>query len=167
MRPVPFLLSICLIIGYKLLNHFLEKPYYALLIFVPIVLLIGLNLVLRRKLKYKDWFIKHLGFLNEKVTHSFKSEIPAPLLFDKILEQINDSETTLYDFKPSTLEILAGNSVGMRTWGENIYIDINATDSENPTVNLTSVTVFGIVSWNKNKENIDQFYSSFEESLTI
>lgn len=167
MRTISFLLSISLLIGYKLLQHFLGNSYIPLLIFVPVLILITINLVLRKKLKHKDWFTKQLSFLNEKVISKFETDIPSSLIFDKILEQVNESDSKLYDKDPSKNQILAGNSIGLRTWGENLYIEIENIDKGKSIITLTSVTVFGLVSWNKNKENIEQFHSSFEESLTI
>jgi hypothetical protein len=155
------------LVGYKLLSYYLNGSFLAFLVFAPILLLLVINLVLRRKLKYKDWFIKHLGFLNEKVTSTFETEIPSSLIFDKLIEQIQTSKSKLYDSNLNTNQILAGNSIGIRTWGENIYIDINSSNTSKPVVTLTSVTVFGLISWNKNKENIEKFHHSFEESLTI
>lgn len=167
MRPIPFLLSLTVLVSYKLLSYYLNGSFIALLIFVPILLLLAINLVLRRKLKYKDWFVKQLGFLNEKVITTFETDIPSSLIFDKLIEQVQASSSKLYDSNPSTNQILAGNSIGIRTWGENIYIDIDNTNASKPMITLTSVTVFGLISWNKNKENTEKFHASFEESLTI
>ncbi len=167
MRTIPFILSISILIGYKLLQHFLGNSYLPLLIFAPVFILIIINLVLRKKLKHKDWFTKQLNFLNEKVVSKFETDIPPSLIFDKIIEQVTDSDSKLYDMDRSNNQILAGNSIGLRTWGENLYIDIESIDGEKSIITLTSVTVFGLVSWNKNKENIEHFHTSFKESLTI
>ena len=167
MRTIPFVLSISVLIGYKLLRNYLDNPYLALIVFIPILLLLVINFSLRKKLKHKDWFIKHLGFLNEKVESSFTTDIPPNLLFDKIIEQVKNSSSKLYEHDASKNQILAGNSIGLRTWGENLYIDIERIKENESRVILTSVTVFGLVSWNKNKENISKFHTSFEESLTI
>ncbi|MCH2230570.1 MAG: hypothetical protein MK105_09510 [Crocinitomicaceae bacterium] len=167
MRTIPFILSISILIGYKLLQHFLGNSYLPLLIFAPVFILIIINLVLRKKLKHKDWFTKQLNFLNEKVVSKFETDIPPSLIFDKIIEQVTDSNSKLYDMDRSNNQILAGNSIGLRTWGENLYIDIESIDGEKSMITLTSVTVFGLVSWNKNKENIEHFHTSFKESLTI
>ena len=167
MRTIPFILSISILIGYKLLQHFLGNSYLPLLIFAPVFILIIINLVLRKKLKHKDWFTKQLNFLNEKVVSKFETDIPPSLIFDKIIEQVTDSDSKLYDMDRSNNQILAGNSIGLRTWCENLYIDIESIDGEKSMITLTSVTVFGLVSWNKNKENIEHFHTSFKESLTI
>lgn len=167
MRPIPFVLSIVLIIGYKLLRNILEDPYLALLIFLPVVILLIVNFAIRKKLKSKDWFLKSLSFLNEQVESEFTSDLTPSLLFDKIKEEVEASTFKLYDYNIENKELLAGNAIGIRTWGENLYIEISPINDNESKVKLSSVTVFGLFSWNKNAENIQKFHNDFEESLTI
>ncbi|MGB0915264.1 MAG: hypothetical protein ACPGVI_04285 [Crocinitomicaceae bacterium] len=97
----------------------------------------------------------------------FTSDLTPSLLFDKIKEEVEASTFKLYDYNIENKELLAGNAIGIRTWGENLYIEISPINDNESKVKLSSVTVFGLFSWNKNAENIQKFHNDFEESLTI
>ncbi len=166
MNKTPFLLTVVFYAIYRLISHLTGEVWLSLLIFlIPIIFLI-LNLVLRNKLSYKNWFLSPKNFLLERKSQSIPSEISNELLFDKLLETIENSEFTLMDINKKSLAILCGTNPNFLTWGENIYVQLE-NSKEGSHVTLTSVTLFGNTSWNRNQKNFEIFIDSFEKSLTV
>lgn len=166
MNKTPLLLTAICFAIYRLTSYLTGEVWLSLLIFlIPIGFLL-LNLILRKRLSYKNWFLSPVNILLERNTQTFQSEIGADLLYDKLLEVIEDSQFTLLDTNKNTLSILCGTSANFWTWGENIYIHLDESN-EVSNVTFTSVTLFGNTSWNRNQKNFESFVESFETSLTI
>jgi hypothetical protein len=133
--------------------------------FVISAMLIG-SLILRRKLSFKAWILSKMNFLMAKEVTIFTSEIPKNLLFEKLLEVIEESDFDFADSNKDTFEIVATTFPNFFTWGENMYIEISDIENEMSEIKFTSATIFGY-SWKRNKKNTDKFFQLFEESLTI
>ncbi|MFT5601749.1 MAG: hypothetical protein ACI9N1_001997 [Flavobacteriales bacterium] len=163
---IPLILTVFTYLGYRLLIYLTGAYFLSLLLFIIPVALLVTNLLLRKKLKYRNWFLNKTNLLNDKMIRNSNSNISSELLFEKLKEVIQESNFKLLETDSNSLMILASTSPNFWTWGENIYINI-LPDTENSKITLTSVTIFGSYAWSRNKSNHEQFYHSFEESLTI
>ena len=167
MSRIPLVLSAVFYLIYRLIRYYTEEIWLPLLIFlIPITLLL-LNLILRRSLKYKAWFLSSLNILLEKKTYSLESDISTDLLLDKLTEVIKESKFKLLDINKEEIQILCGTSINFWTWGENIYVELNEEMNGNTKIQFISTTLFGGTSWNRNQKNYESFIDSFETSLTI
>ena len=165
-KNIPFIFSIVIFGIYKGLSYLTGDPLLSsLVLLIPIGLLI-FNLLVRKQLKFKKWFLSSYNFFLERKETVSNSEIPQDLLFEKLLEVVENSEFKMADQNAENFQILATTSPNFWTWGENIYIEILKTDSGSQ-INVTSITIFGTFSWKRNESNFEEFYSSFEKSLTI
>jgi len=133
--------------------------------FVISAMLIG-SLILRKKLAFKSWILSKMNFLMAKEVTIFTSEIPKDLLFEKLLEVIEESDFDFADSNKETFEIVATTFPNFFTWGENMYIEISVDKNEMSEIKFTSATIFGY-SWKRNRKNTNKFFQLFEESLTI
>ena len=124
------------------------------------------SLSLRKKLYFKSWILSKMNFLMAKEVTIFTSEIPKDLLFEKLLEVIEESDFDFADSNKDTFEIVATTFPNFFTWGENMYIEISSSENEISEIKFTSATIFGY-SWKRNKKNTNKFFQLFEESLTI
>lgn len=167
MNKAPLLLSLTFLLVYRLTSYLTGETWLSLLIFAPLIGLLIANLLLRKSLRYKNWFLSAVNVLLETKTHTIEIDLSADLLFEKLLEVIEDSEFKLIDIDKDSLQILCGTAANFRTWGENIYIRLNETKDETTSVQFTSTTLFGGTSWNRNEKNYESFITSFEDSLTI
>ena len=167
MNRAPLLFTLFFFLLYKAISHYTGEIWLPLLVFaVPVGLLI-FNLIIRKSLRYKSWFLSSLNFLLERKSYSTKSQISADLLFDKIIEVINNSEFELLDTDQDHFNILCGTSTNFLTWGENIYIQIETNEDDSSSIQFVSTTLFGGSSWKRNQNNYESFITSFEDALTI
>lgn len=167
MNKAPLLFTLAIFVVYKLIRIYTGESWLPLLIFtIPIGLLV-FNLMIRKSLSYKSWFLNSLNFLLERKFYNQKSEISADLLYDKIIEVIDNSEFQLLDTDKESYSILCGTVTNFWTWGENIYIQIEPNEDETVSIQFVSTTLFGGWSWKRNQNNYESFISSFEDSLTI
>lgn len=167
MNKVPLLFTLIFLVLYRLISHYTGKIWLPLLVFVIPVGLLIVNLMIRKSLRYKTWFLSSLNLLLERKSYSTKSQISADLLFDKIIEVIQESEFQLLDTDKDSLRILCGTSTNFLTWGENIYIQIETNEDGTTSIQFVSTTLFGGSSWKRNQNNYESFIASFEDSLTI
>lgn len=166
MNKVPLLLGIVCFVIYRLLLYQTGNIWFSMLIFLfPIGLLI-VNFSLRKKLSFANWFLSPWNILLEKSKYSIESDIESTLLIEKLLEELQETEFKILDSDVNRLQILVGTSANFWTWGENIYIQIDALEGESK-IQFTSVTLFGNTSWNRNDKNFQSFIQMFESSLTI
>lgn len=167
MNKAPLLFTLICFVLYLTLRHFTGEIWISLLVFIPPVGLLITNLALRKNLRYKSWFIRYLGFLLEKKEFTTNSTISTDLLFDKLLEVIQDSEFQLLDADKTSFSLLCGTSVNFWTWGENIYIQLESGEDSTTHLQFVSTNLFGGSSWNRNTNNYSSFINSLEDSLTI
>lgn len=166
MNKIPFLVGLLSFAVYRLTLYLTGNTWFSLLIFlIPIGLLL-VSFLFRKSLNYSNWFLSPMNVLLDRTSHSTDSDISADLLYEKLLEVVNDSHFILLDKDSSTLRILMGTSVNFWTWGENIYIQLEPTQT-GTVIHFTSVTLFGNTSWKRNDKHFESFIDSFESSLTI
>ena len=142
--------------------------YNMIIVFVSLSfqLLLVLSLVFRKKLYFKRWILSKMNFLLGKEVRVDKSDISPDLLFDKVLEVIEESDFELADIDRKNFQLLATTFPNFLTWGENMYVEIKEIENNQSEIKFISATIFGY-SWNKNKKNTAKFFQLFEESLTI
>ncbi len=138
--------------------------FWAFMVFPP--LLFGFNFAVRNNPKFKFYFLSKFNFLTSKYWASISSEIPKELMFQKMIEVVNESNLHVKRIDEENLEIFATTPVSFRSWGENIYIDFE-DQGDQTVMNFSSTTVVGIISWGQNEKNYNRLLSRFEDSLTI
>lgn len=163
----PFIISLVFYSIYKLLKHLTDEPILSLLIFTIPIILLFINLILRRRIKYKYWFLSKLNFYLDKESTVITSNIPLDLLYQKVILVINESNFKLIDSIINKHQILASTSANFWTWGENIYVEVIRKNDTLTEIKITSATIFGSYSWNRNEKNHQHFCQLFEQSLTI
>ncbi|AFU68138.1 hypothetical protein P700755_001192 [Psychroflexus torquis ATCC 700755] len=142
-----------------------ENPIYIVTIF-SIAGFFIFNLVIRKSLFFKNYFTSRYNILTSKV-HSKKTfNISKELMFEKIIEVINDSKFRLVETDKDKFVILAITSISLRSWGENLYINFETRGNET-VMKFCSVTLFQIYSWGKNEENLTDLFNEIESSLTV
>lgn len=161
---LPLLLTLITYGLYKACLFFTGIKWLSISFFLLPILILLIALQLRKKLKYQPWFTSKRNFLLDQSVKKFSSDIDAVLLYEKIKSVIDESTFTLSDEDPSQLKLLATTPPNFFTWGENIYIEILPNEKQ---IILTSTTIFGSYSWQRNTKNHAHFLSQFEASLTI
>ena len=158
------------LIGGWLLMHFVigdMEDSSVILYFILIPLLIfTFNFVMRKNEDYQGYFTSKYNFLTSKYEASITSDLPKALMFQKMVEVVENSNIRLVNSDENTLKIFATKGLTFQSWGENIYISFDENDNKT-TMHFTSTTVVGIVSWGRNEKNYSGLLSNFEESLTI
>lgn len=166
MNKIPFLVGIISFAIYRLTFYLTENTWLSILIFLLPISLLIIGLFFRKRLKYSNWFLNPVNISLERSVHSIESEISSDLLFDKLIEVIEDSQFRLLDTDKTKLMLLMGTSINFWTWGENIYIKIDPIQNGS-IIHFTSVTLYGNSSWKRNDANLESFIQAFELSLTI
>lgn len=167
MNRIPLILSIILFGTYLILKLLHVNHWIALSIFlIPIIGLI-VSFGLRKKLKYKNWFLSPNNFFVERNQNVVQSDIDSELLFEKLLELIKESDFKLFDIDRENHTLLCGTSVNFSTWGENVYLSIKQLDENSSEVSIESATIFGSTSWGRNEKNYKSFVDQLENSLTV
>lgn len=139
-------------------------------VIVYFILLPGLifvfNFMIRNNANFQSYFTSRYNFLTSKYKASISSDLPKELMFQKMIEVVENSKLKLVSVDESTSKIFATKGLSWQSWGENIYIDFEEKKNETK-MNFTSTTVVGIVSWGRNEKNYSGLLSNYEESLTI
>ena len=142
-----------------------DNPFVVVLIFL-IAGFFVFNLVIRKSLSFKKYFTHKYNLLASKV-HSEKTfDISKELMFEKVIEVINDSKFKLVEADKDRFEILAIAPISFKSWGENLYVSFETRGNET-VMSFCSATLFQIYSWGKNKKNIIDLSDEIESSLTI
>lgn len=129
-----------------------------------IVGLLVFNIFARNSFVFKGYFVSKWNIFSEKSTQSFTTDLPLDLIHENLIEILQRHQFTIRHRDSNHLFATTGMS--FRSWGENIYCDIQ-TKGNQVEVQLTSVCLFQHISWGKNDQNVQQLISSFEESLTV
>jgi len=165
--------DIIIVIGYLAVGAYLSFKFNTAEInlgtFLFITIPLGIftfNFMVRKRYSFKPYFTAKNNFLTSKYHSVVSSELPKDLMFQKMIEVLNNSKIDIVYTDETNLHILAIKGISWKSWGENIYIDF--TEEEGRTqMNFISTTVVGIVSWGKNEKNYHGLLSNFEESLII
>jgi hypothetical protein len=162
---IAFLLLLVVIPGWSGYYFRSENPA----VLVPLLFLIGFfifNLVVRGFLSSKNYFTHPYNLLTSKFFLEKTMDIPRELMFEKMIEVIDQSDFKLADADPDKFEILATTRITWTSWGENLYISFEEMGAET-IMKFCSVTLFQIYSWGKNEKNYADLLEEFETSLTI
>ena len=147
-------------------NLVLGTEDWLLILPLGILAFLMFNLLIRKSLLFKSYFTSPLNVLTSKTRSEISFPIPRDLMFDKIIEVINDSNFELIEANRDIYEILATTRLSWLSWGENLYISFE--DKENETImKFCSATLFQIYSWGKNERNYENLLKEIEDSLTI
>jgi hypothetical protein len=127
---------------------------------------LSFNLIVRKKISFKPYFLSPYNIFSAKYSKDFEVEIPADLAFDKIVEVIAESGFKLVTADRERMQILAIASMGMQSWGENIYFGFEELGNKT-IVKFNSAALFQIYTWGKNEKNYSVFFTQLEDSFTI
>jgi len=132
-------------------------------IFFPLFLF---NIVVRRILWFRPYFISKFNLLTGKFKIDNEYDFGKGILFHKIIEVLRNSKYKVVKYDEEKALILATSRMSWMSWGENIYIKIDES-GEKVIMNFCSTTLFGIYSWGRNEDNYYNLINSFDESLII
>ena len=166
MNRIPLLIGVSSFVIYRFALYMTNDFWISLLVVLIPLGLIFLGFFFRKNLYYSILYLSPKNIFVKRTTHSIQSEISTDLLIEKLIEVIEFSKFSLFDADKTNLIILCGTSVNFWTWGENIYIQLEATN-DGTNIKFTSVTLFGNQSWGRNDKNFDLFFESFESSLIV
>lgn len=124
------------------------------------------NILVRNSLYFKKYFSSPYNISTAKSLNIKEIDIPKELLFEKMIEVINDSNLRLVEVDEKSFEILATTSMNLHSWGENIYLSFESK-GEKTMMRICSTTLFQRISWGKNKKNFDNLIQQIDDSLTI
>lgn len=166
MKILKHILVAILIIFISGLSTYYLNPHYPFQIFIPMIVFFVFNLIIRKSLLYKNYFTSPYNLLTTKARFEKTFDIPKELMFEKMIEVIDNSKFKLVDTDKNTFEILAISTITFKSWGENLYINFETI--ENQTIlKFCSSTLFQLYSWGKNEENYNALLNEIESSLTI
>lgn len=124
------------------------------------------NFSVRKILFFKSYFSSKFNILCCGHEVNFDVDIPADLLFDKLIEVIQGSDYRLRKVDKMNRLLLSTSSFSSLSWGENIYIQLNPK-SEFTQVSIYSVCIVGVYDWGRNKTNCGNIMRELEESLIV
>lgn len=124
------------------------------------------NLIIRRSLFFKPYFTSKFNLLTQKYHNQKVYPISKEVLFDKIIEVLEDSHFKLKEVDRGNFELLAISPITWKSWGENLYVSFESHGDET-TMKFCSATFFQIYDWGKNEENYGSLLNQIEHSLII
>jgi len=150
------------------LSNFNKDASYTFTIALAAVaaFLIGFNSLVRKSPLFKGYFVSRFNIFNEKMTWEKEFDFEQELLFNKIMEVIDDSNFDLVSSDSAQGKIFAIAKMKSNSWGENLYFDFTSKDNHT-VLKLTSTSVFGWRLFGDTENNWNKFMNDFEESLTI
>ena len=168
MRTIKHISIAILIIALTFLISYYVEPADPILPIISLLLLgfFLFNLIIRRSLNYKGYFTSKYNVLTQKYRNQKVYPIAKEILFDKIIEVLEDSHFNLKEVDRDRYEILAISPITWKSWGENLYISFES-DGDETTMKFCSTTFFQIYSWGKNEENYSSLLNQIENSLII
>lgn len=124
------------------------------------------NMAVRKFAQFRTYFTSKWNILTTKFQREYVYDIPKDLMIDKIAEVIRDSKFKLVEVNTAESSVFAITKTTMKSWGENIYIDLKAAGDQT-VLDFCSVTMFQVVSWGKNESNYQRLLADIEEALII
>jgi len=124
------------------------------------------NLIFRKSLALKKYFTSRYNVFTSKFRSEKVYDISAELMFEKIIEVINNSNFKLAGTESNNFSILATSSISFSSWGESLYINFD-NSKDGCVMRFCSVTLFGVYSWGKNENNYHEILKQIDDSLTI
>lgn len=161
------LVVILILLGSGLISYYsnLTSPFYVAMSILFISFLV-FNIRVRKKLSHKNYFTNKFNLFTTKVYFQKSFDIPKELMFDKIIEVINNSNLQFVESNKETFEVLAISKMTIKSWGENLYISFDSKGNETIMM-FCSTTLFQMYSWGKNEENYEYLSNEIENSLII
>ncbi len=169
MRLAKDLLAITLIVGFTLFVSNLRisnSVLYSGIIFMFSFIAI-MSLIMRKYTIYKSFFTHKLNIFTSKKKTTLELDFDCELAFGKILEIAKEGKHKLRHADSIKKSILLTTPVSWKSWGENIYIDIEAAPKNKSKVTIHSATLIQSYSWGKNEENLEKLAKSIDNSLII
>ena len=139
---------------------------FTIVLCVLVAFLIGFNSLVRKSPLFKGYFVSRFNIFNEKMTWEKEFDFEQDLLFNQIIEVINDSNFDLVTSDSDQGKIFAIAKMKSNSWGENLYFDFTSKDNHT-VLKLTSASVLGMRVFGDTENNWNKFMNDFEESLTI
>lgn len=130
------------------------------------VLIFTFNFSVRKMASFKGYFTSRYNFLTEKIRLEKTFELPVDLLFDKVVEVINDSEFELKKSEKDNKQIFAISKINFNSWGENIYFEFESKGDQT-LLKFCSAAIYGFQGVPSRRSNWDRFMQNFEASLII
>ena len=124
------------------------------------------NFAIRKSLSSKNYFTNNYNLFTSTVRYEKSFDLSKELMFEKIIEVLNNSDFKLVETSKSKFEILAISKITFKSWGENLYISFETSGNET-TMKFCSVTIFQIYSWGKNEKNYTDLLNEIENSIII
>lgn len=149
----------------QLSTHYLSNNILMWIVFF-IVGIFTLNITLRNSLSFKSYFTSPYNISTAKNSIVKEIDIPKELLFEKMIEVIENSNFKLVQSDKESFEILATTSINLHSWGENIYLSFDSK-GDKTMIKIISTTLFQRISWGKNKKNFEELLQQIDDSLTI
>ena len=161
------LVAVLIMLISVLMTHYLKPNNPIMIVFLFLILgFFIFNLIIRKSLSFKNYFTSPYNLITTKVHYQKSYDIPKDLMFEKIIEVINNSNFKLVETNKEKLEILAISSLTFKSWGENLYISFE-TNGNKTIMKFCSTTLFQMYSWGKNEKNYDDLLNNIESSLII
>lgn len=139
------------------------------LLILPIAILsfFIFNLAIRKLLVFKSYFTSRYNVLTTKFNQTISYSISRDLMFEKVIEVLNDSKFKLVKVDKDSYEILAVTNISWLSWGENLYIELEGNGDDESIMKFCSVTFFQVYAWGKNEKNYTDLLQAMEESFTV
>ncbi|MGK0308578.1 MAG: uncharacterized membrane protein YbhN (UPF0104 family) [Urechidicola sp.] len=111
-----------ILIGVLISFFFKYDQLYFNVVSILIVVFFIFNLIIRKSLSFKNYFTSKFNLFTNKVRYEKTFDLPNDLMYQKVIEVINDSKFKLADTDKEKLEILAISTLSAISWGgEFIY----------------------------------------------
>jgi len=167
MRTVNHFIVILIMLGICIvLIQTMDDSNLGIFLTVVITAAILVHLGLRSQLSMKNYFASKYNILTSKHEVISNYEIPHDLLFDKIVEVLEEHGYRKIKVDKAKGLIFTPASISFKSWGENLYFTLTKLD-ENRTELLFESVAFQLYSWGKNEDNANRFFAKLEESLII
>lgn len=168
MKNLKHFLVICLIVIASLLIGNYTQPNSSLIFYIPFIILslAIFNLINRNSPSFQPYFTSKYNLFTSKFKFEKVYDIPIDLMFEKIIEVMNNSKFRLIRTDHKSFEIMANTKITFKSWGENIYINFEEMNG-NTRMKFCSATLFQIYSWGKNEENYNKLLIEIENSLIV
>lgn len=167
MRTVKHVVAILIIVVLSIvLTQTNDNSNFGLILAIVVAVIILIHLGLRSQLSMKNYFASKYNILTSKHEVSSTYEIPHDLLFDKVVEVLEDHGYKKIKVDKEKGLIFTPASISFKSWGENLYFTVTKID-ESTTELLFESVAFQLYSWGKNEDNANQFFAKLEESLII
>jgi hypothetical protein len=135
-------------------------------IVIPIIILITVSFLIRKKVWAEPYFTSKYNYFNEKVRYSKEYNIPKELLLEKVIEITEDSKFKIVNIDNKKFKIFSISLLSHNTFGENLYISFSEKE-DHTSMNFCCTTIHGYSSWGRNKKHINKLINQIEESLII